>query len=145
MRHATLADLNIVYGHFQNRRDWFAHVRKDKLERQIDAGQCIYQDGVVITYQRYKRAGKVVQASNVRAQAGDVIIHQILNSNQFNGAAGKVFDQFMEEMKGSMVYLAVRHDNKVARSFYERHGMSDAGKASWADGSILGRIYSLQA
>lgn len=146
MRHALSTELSIIYSHFQARRDFFGHVRKDALGEQINAGQCIYQEGVVVTYQRYKRAGKVAQASNVRAKAGDVILHQILNSNQFNGAAGRVFDQFVEQIaKGTTLYLSVRRNNKVARAFYERHGMKIAGKASWADGTILGLIYLLRA
>ena len=51
MRHAKLSDLKEIYGHFQRHRDVFPHVRLDALKRRIVAHQCIYQHGVVITYQ----------------------------------------------------------------------------------------------
>lgn len=49
MKHATKADLKEIYGHLQKRKDVFPHVRQDKLRRMIEAGQVVWQDGVVIT------------------------------------------------------------------------------------------------
>ena len=146
MRHATLQDLNAVYGHFQSRRDVFPHIRKDKLERIISAGECVYQDGVVLTYHQNKVPAPVIATSSYKAPEWAVIIHQLLNSQPFNGAAGRVFDQFVKEMSGSGVHefiLSVRADNAVACAFYERHGMQVVGRGTWANGSIRGLIYWL--
>ncbi len=54
MKHARLSDLKEIYGHFQKRKEVFPHVRQDKLRRMIEAGQVVWQDRVVITYQQYK-------------------------------------------------------------------------------------------
>ncbi len=55
MRHAKVSDLKEIYRHFQKRKDVSPHVRLDALKRRVEAHQCIYQGGVVITYQRYKK------------------------------------------------------------------------------------------
>jgi hypothetical protein len=146
MKHAKLSDLKEIYGHFQKHKDVFPHVRQDKLRRMIEAGQLVWQDGVVITYQQYRRAGRVAATCLVKANAGDVILHQILNAQQFSGAGGRVFEQFVAEVlkpSGGDLYLSVREENTVARSFYERHGMSVVGKASWSRGTLPGLVYRL--
>jgi hypothetical protein len=95
MRHATENDLKEIYAIFQKHRDVFAHVRQDRLKRRIAAHQCIYREGVVITYQRYKKRTRV---GDVQVPAGAIMLHQIVNSQQFNGAGGRVFEQFVEEI-----------------------------------------------
>lgn len=147
MRHATIADLNAIYGAFQNNREWFPHVRKDKIERVILAGDCVYQEGVVLTYHRNKVAAPVIASSTFRAPAQAVILHWLLNSAQYNGAAGRVFDEFAATIvKPGRMFLSVRADNKVACEFYERHGMKIAAHdGTWSGGTIRGLIYWLQA
>jgi hypothetical protein len=143
MRHASVRDLKSIYRHFQQHRDVFPHVRQDTLKRRIEAHQCINQDGVIITYQQYKKRTKV---GDVQVPAGAIMVHQILNTNQFNGAGGRVFEQFVEEIvkpSGGDLYLSVRKENTVACRFYERHGMSVAGKVEWSAGTIPGLVYSL--
>lgn len=145
MNHATTEDVKEIYGHFQKRKDVFPHVRQDKLKRQIAAKQCIYQDGVVITYQRYKKRTKV---GDVQVPAGSIMLHQILNSQQFSGAGSKVFRQFVEEIvkaSGGDLYLSVRSENAVACRFYKRHGMTIAGTVAWKKGTVPGLVYSTQA
>jgi len=39
MKYAKQSNLKEIYGHFQMRKDLFAHVRQDKLGRMIEAGQ----------------------------------------------------------------------------------------------------------
>lgn len=112
----------------------------------IEAGQVVRQDGVIVTYQRYRRAGRVVATCPVKAKAGDVILHQILNSQQFSGKGGKVFEQFVKEIvkpSGGDLYLSVRKENAVACSLYERHGMSVVGKVCWSGGTLPGLVYRM--
>lgn len=59
MTHAKPKDLRAVLAAFQAHKDVFPHIRQDALLRRIDAGQCIYEDGVVITYQQYKKRTRV--------------------------------------------------------------------------------------
>src|ERR1700688_279516 len=95
MRHASLRDLKAIYRHFQKRKDVFPHVRQDALKRRIEAHQCVYEDGVVITYQRYKKSTWV---GEVLVPAGAIMLHQILNSEQFNRAGRRIFRRFVDEL-----------------------------------------------
>jgi hypothetical protein len=141
MRHAKESELKEVYSHFHRRRDIFPHIRQDYVKRMVLAGQCVYQDGVIITYQSYKKATRV---GSVLIPKGSIMLHQILNSGQFNGAAGTVFEQFCNEVVNPSdgdLYLAVRENNTVARGFYERHGMILVGTVVWDGGKMPGCIY----
>ena len=141
MRLAKASELKTIYNLFVNRRDIFPHVRRDALKRRIESKQCIYEDGVVITFQQYKKRTHV---GDLDIPAGAIMLHQILNANQFNGSAGRLFNQFFERVVGSNggdLYLTVRKENKVACRFYRRHGMRIAGKVAWAGGTIPGVIY----
>ena len=143
MNHATLADLKEIYGHFQKRKDVVPHVRQDKLQRMIEKCLVVWQDGVVITYQQYKKKTRV---GNIDIPAGAVMLHQILNCHQFNGKGGKVFEQFVKEIvrpSGGDLYLSVRKENAVACLFYERHSMSIVGEVDWAGGTLPGLVYKM--
>jgi hypothetical protein len=143
MKHATLDDLKEIYGHFQKRKDVFPHIRQDALKRRIEAHQCVYQDGVVIIYQQYRKRTRV---GEVQIPAGAIMLHQILNSGQFNGAGRKVFQQFVDEIvrpSGGDLYLTVRRENRIACQFYERNGMKVEGTVAWKNGTILGLVYRL--
>jgi len=59
MKHARLSDLKEIYGHFQRRKDVFPHARQDKLQRMIEKRQVVWQDGVIVTYQQYKKRTRV--------------------------------------------------------------------------------------
>jgi hypothetical protein len=114
MNHANLADLKEIYAQFQKRKDVFPHVRQDKLRRMIEAGQVVWQDGVVITYQRYKKRTRV---GDIDIPAGSIMLHQILNTQQFSGAGGRVFERFVGEIvkpSGGDLYLSVRKENAMA-------------------------------
>jgi FR47-like protein len=143
MRHASLGDLKEIYRHFQAHRDVFPHVRQDALKRRIEAHQCIWQNGVIITYQRYKKRTRI---GGVQVPAGAIMLHQILNSDQFNGTGSRVFRQFVDEIvkpSGGDLYLSVRKDNTTACDFYERHGMKVEGTVTWKNRTIPGLIYCL--
>jgi hypothetical protein len=145
MRHASLRDLNAIYSHFQAHRDIFPHIRQDGLKRRIEAGQCVYQQGVTIVYQRYK---KTTCVGDVQVPAGAIMLHQILNSRQFNGAGRRVFRRFVDEIvepSGGDLYLTVRKENAVARRFYERHGMKVVGTVAWKKRTIPGLVCRLTA
>ena len=143
MRHASLRDLKAIYRHFQAHHDVFPHIRQDGLKRRIEAGQSVYQDGVVITYQQYRKKTRV---GDVQVPAGAIMLHQILNSRQFNGAGRRVFRRFVDEIvepSGGDLYLTVRKENAVARRFYERHCMKVVGTVAWKKRTIPGLVYRL--
>jgi hypothetical protein len=141
MRHATPEQLKEIFGLFRAYPAIFPHIRKDALSRRIAAGQCVYEDGVAITYQQYKKRTRV---GDVDVPAGAVMLHQIVNGKQFSGAGGRVFDKFCAEVVrplGGKLYLSVRQENTTACQFYERHGMKVVGTVVWAKGTIPGLIY----
>lgn len=143
MKHARLSDLKEIYGHFQRRKDVFPHARQDKLQRMIEKRQVVWQDGVIVTYQQYKKRTRV---GDIDIPAGSIMLHQILNTQQFSGAGGRVFERFVGEIvkpPGGDLYLSVRKENAVACSFYERHGMSVAGRVFWSGGTLPGLVYRL--
>jgi hypothetical protein len=143
MRHATVRDLKSIYRHFQSHRDVFPHVRQDALKRRIGAHQCIYQDGVIITFQQYRKRTRV---GDVQIPAGAIMLHQILNSDQFNGAGCRVFLEFVKKIvkpSGGELYLSVRTENTVACRFYERQSMNVTGIVAWKNGTIPGLVYRL--
>jgi hypothetical protein len=138
---AKQSELKTIYKLFASHREFFPHVRQDYLRRRITAKQCIFQDGVVITFQQYK---KLTPVGNIKVPAKSVMLHQIINSQRHNGAGGRVFDRFFEEIVvpcGGDLYLTVRTENTVACRFYERHGMKVAGNVAWSGGTIPGLIY----
>jgi hypothetical protein len=141
MRLAVLPELKVIYGLFSSRKDIFPHIRQDALKRRIEAGQCIYEENVAITFQQYK---KVTRVGDVSIPAKAVMLHQIINGGQFNGAGGRILDRFFEEIvvpSGGDLYLSVRAENAVACRFYERHGMSEVGKVAWSGGLLPGLVY----
>lgn len=141
MRLADPADLKTIYGLFSSRRDIFPHVRQDALRRRIESLQCIFEEGVVITFQQYRKRTRV---GDIDIPSGAIMLHQIINGNQFNGAGGRVFDRFFKEAvvpSGGDLYLTVRAENAVACRFYDRHGMKIVGKVVWSGGTIPGLIY----
>lgn len=144
MRYARVSDLKAIYSHFRAHRNVFPHIRQDALKRRIAAKQCIYQDGVVITFQHYRKRTRI---GTVSIPAGSIMLHQIVNAEQFNGAGRRVFRQFCEQIvkpSGGDLYLSVRKENTVACRFYERHGMRVAGNVAWKKGTIPGLVYRLE-
>jgi hypothetical protein len=141
MRLAQLSELKSIYSLFSSRKDIFPHIRQDALKRRIEAGQCIFEDNVAITFQQYRKRTRV---GEVDIPAKSIMLHQIINGSQFNGTGGRMFDRFFEEVvvpSGGDLYLSVRKGNAVACNFYERHGMKIVGKVTWAAGTLPGLVY----
>ncbi len=141
MRHATPDQLKEIFGLFRAYPAIFPHIRQDALSRRIASGQCVYEDGVAITYQHYKKRTRV---GDVEVPAGDIMLHQIVNSKQFSGAGRHVFERFCAGVVGPLggqLYLSVRQENTTACQFYERHGMKVVGTVAWANGTIPGHVY----
>jgi len=146
MRYATLDDLQEI-ARAMRAHEELKHVRQDKLKKRIEDGQCIFEDGVAITFQKYKKQTRVGDFDIPR---GSVVIHQIVNSQQGNGKGSQVFEDFVAEIvlpSGGDLYLSVRKANAVACAFYERHGMRVVGKVAWSKNGVKaalpGLIYKL--
>ena len=137
MHHADLSDFEEVKNIFYQYRDIFPHIRTDYLTRQIEGGHCIFKDGVVITYNFYKRPQQI---GTVLAAKFDCILHQIVKDTNKYTSASSVLKEFFEYAKTD-VWLSVRRDNVVAKKFYEKNGMKLVGECSWADETLPGDVY----
>ena len=140
MHHADLSDFEEVKNIFYQYRDIFPHIRTDYLTRQIEGGHCILKDGIVITYNFYKRPQPI---GTVLAGKFDCILHQIVKDTNKYTSASSVLKEFFEYVKTD-VWLSVRRDNAVAKKFYEKNGMKLVGECSWADETLPGDVYLYQ-
>jgi ribosomal protein S18 acetylase RimI-like enzyme len=139
MNIATLNDFDVIKSVFApHQKTYFPHIRSDYIQRKIESGNVIYEDGVVIIFGVYKRKQKI---GTQQAERGDAHIGQIVTvQQQGNGNATKALNKFFTEMN-TKVWLTVRAENTRARAFYEKNGMKNVGDISWSDGKIPGVIY----
>ena len=114
------------------------------LKRVIEEGRCIFEDGVVLTYNIYKRRTRVSNNSKVYAERGEGIIHQMISNERGKGHATKIFEDFFK-MIDTNLYLSVRTTNHKAIGFYNKMGMRQVGKTSWGNDTMKGLIYYKEA
>jgi hypothetical protein len=122
---------------FNKYKHLFPHIRQDYIKRMIESKSCVYEDGVVIMFNRYKRnntIGKVIAPKNTWT------IKQIVSNNQGNGSAQKVLEKFLNYVDND-VYLSVREDNYRARQFYRKNNFEQVSDISWKSGLIMGCVY----
>ena len=137
MNHATIDDFDMVWKVFQDNKEWFPHVWNTKVKKRLINNELIFQDGVVITYSKSRRNGKIGRDTDVSITKGDYVIHQIINSNPRNGNAEKVIREYFDHV-GQDVYLTVRSENIVkTNKFYEKVGMNMVGNISWSKGKMF--------
>ena len=103
----------------------------------IRACKCVFQDGIVIMFTRYKRKNKI---GNVIAPKGTYTIKQIVNSSMGNGNAQKILTLFLTQVEDD-VYLSVRADNARAIQFYIKNNFVKVGTIAWKNGTIPGHVY----
>lgn len=140
MKHATISDFDEIKSIFKKHKEWVPHIRHDKLKRQIESGECAFDEGVVITYNLYKRNTSL---GDVVASKGDCILHQIVTAQQGNGSASRVFKKFVDYIDAT-IFLSVRAENLIAVGFYKKMGMDVVGKTSWKNGEIEGLIFRME-
>ena len=92
LNHATVDDYEEIMDVFKQHKELFPHIRGDKVMRQIEDKNVVWEDGVLITWNRYKRKQRV---GEYQAHKGDCILHQIAARDQGNGSAKKVFEKFI--------------------------------------------------
>lgn len=142
LKHASPGDIDELYAHFYACREWFPHIRKDYLLRMLEAGTVVYSRGVIIVYSVYKRRQKL---GTVTAGAGDIILHQILNTvlaaGITNNNASKVLGSFFKHVDGK-VWLTVRSENKRAIRFYLKNDFKKTGTISWMSGTLPGTVFT---
>jgi hypothetical protein len=136
---ATSADLDAVKSIFKPHRAIFPYLRNDYLKQAIDEGRCIYHQGIVIIYRNYKHHSWI---GKQLVKKGDCVLLEIVKNSNSQTNTSKVIQSFFSMMNID-VWLTVRANNKVARSFYEKNGMSNVGPITWSNGKVKGRIYKI--
>ena len=152
MNHANLDNLEEIMDVFKQYADTFPHIRKDKIETMIEFHNVIWEEGVLITYNHYKRKQKVAMMSKknrvlsaYEAQKGDCILHQIAAKNQGDGSGKRVFKRFIEYNKGRDIVLSVRTENDRAIKFYKKNGFIKVSDIEWGrDKQVKGQVYVLE-
>ena len=149
MIHAKENNFEEVKDIFYQHKEWFPHIRTDYMRRMIESGNLILDNGVIITYNYYKRNYKLVRSSlgemsqKIIMQPNDCILHQIAAKNR-NGSASEALQRFFKWTK-RRVFLSVRSDNVIAKKFYEKNGMKLVGQTSWTldgvKGALPGDVY----
>ena len=79
---------------------------------------------------------------SVKVEKGDIHLQQIAKHPNSRANTSKVLQSFLRSMGGT-VYLSVRSNNEIARSFYEKNNMKNVGEISWSGGSMSGVVYSV--
>jgi predicted negative regulator of RcsB-dependent stress response len=130
MIHAKENDFDVVKEIFSQHKQWFPHVRQDYIKRMIASGNLILDNGVIITYNYYKRKQRI---GTITAQQGDCILHQIVAKNR--GTASQTLQNFFN-WTNRRVFLSVRNDNQIAKKFYEKNGMDLVGFTSWSKSGV---------
>lgn len=141
MNFATKEQAKEIYEIFRKRADIFPHIRYDYLQRAINGGRCVYQDGVVIIFSIYKKRTRV---GTCGIPKNNCMLHQIVNGDEGNGKAKDVLLQFLAYISSlnlPAVWLSVRADNNRATKFYERNGFVEVGTVKWMNGTLAGIIY----
>ena len=136
MYHAVESDFENVKEIFYLHKKWFPHVRTDYMKRMIAKKNLILDNNVVITYNIYKRKQKI---GDVQALKGDCILHQIVAKTK--GTASDVLQRFFKFVN-RRVYLSVRSDNQLAKSFYLKNNMKLVGKTTWAKRTLPGDVFA---
>jgi len=130
----------------------FPHLYKQgfKLEKYIEKGGMILQDGVVITFGKYKSHGRMSKNATTYKKKGDYILHQIATNHSKSNASIEVLDEFVEHCKSQHaenLFLTVRAFNYRAVLFYERYGFVKDSDITWIrniDGVIIVSVFRLR-
>lgn len=101
------------------------------IEKHLKNKTLRYTNGVVLTWTNYKKT--VRKTPKCVMKPGDVKINQLVNKNQGNGMAKKVFLSFMKKREKKTVWLEVRSDNKRAIRFYNKNGFRKVCETKFGD------------
>jgi hypothetical protein len=121
-----------------------------KLEKYIEKGNMILQDGVVFTFGRYKSNGKMSKNSTTYKKKGDFILQEIATNHSKTNAPKQIMDEFVNYCKSQHaenIFLTVRAFNYRAVLFYERYGFVKDSDITWSskkEGKIQGIVFRLR-
>lgn len=102
------------------------------MRNKIKNKEVIYKNGVILTWKKYKKTPGGMY-KKLKLKPGDVKLNQLVNKNQGNGMAKKVFVSFLKKFQKNDIYLDVRLDNKKAIRFYKKNDFKKVGNTKFGD------------
>ena len=125
-RYAKSFEIEEIFSLVNQHRIWFSHLNKEHLIEKIKKKECIYENGVLITF---KILHVKCSLGSYEVNSGNTILEQIIkNKEKSNSELVKhVFIKFINCALGS-VYLAVNKRNNRALNFYNNMKMEKIGK-----------------
>lgn len=120
-KYATLEDLVSINLLIKKNYKWFSHLKKNHIHNKIIKKECIYENGVVLTFRIIK---EVENLGSYEINKNNTIIEQIVRDNLDikKSYAEHIFTKFVNCAVGN-TYLSVNIDNSRAISFYNKMGM----------------------
>ena len=116
-------------------RGYFRYL-ESSIKDRIQKKEIIFKNGVVLTWNKYRKTVK--KTSKCIFKPGDIKIKQLVNKNEGNGAAKKIFLEFLKKHQKCTLWLEVRKNNTRAIKFYKKNGFKKACDTKF--GSIQGII-----
>jgi len=101
------------------------------LQERIKNKEIVFKKGVILTWKIYKKVP--TQYKKLGLTPGDIKINQLVNKNQGNGAAKKIFLSFLKKHKNKVLMLDVRTNNKKAIRFYKKNGFKTVATTKFKD------------
>jgi hypothetical protein len=101
------------------------------IEKHMNNKTLQYKKGVVLTWTEYKKTVK--KSPKCIILPGDIKINQLVNKKQGNGAAKKVFLDFLKKHNKKTLWLEVRKDNKRAIRFYKKNNFKKICETKFGD------------
>ena len=106
---------------------------KKTLNEKILKNEIIYENEVLLTWTKYKKKTKI--SPEITINKGEIKINQLVNKNQGNKMAKKIFIKFLKTHKTNM-YLIVKKDNKRAIDFYLKNKFFKIGEKTMGNNII---------
>ena len=120
-RYASENELERINRIIEKNGKWFSHVKKEHIYKKIKNKQCIFENGIILTFRITEFQEKL---GNILVSKNSTILEQLVkeNINVKNSYTEHVFTKFINCSVGN-TYLSVNHTNTRAINFYYKMNM----------------------